>query len=83
MGDWPALPQLISMPAGSLGHVYGHFMTSQGLSELPDPLLPNEMEGDDAYLQMRIRHTHDLWHVVAGLPITLAGEAAANQWSDH
>ena len=66
------------MPAGSLGHVYGHFMTSQGLSELPDPLLPNEMEGDDAYLQMRIRHTHDQWHVVAGLPITLAGEAAAN-----
>ena len=36
------------------------------------------MGGDDAYLQMRIRHTHDLWHVIAGLPITLAGEAAAN-----
>ena len=36
------------------------------------------MGGDDAYLQMRIRHTHDLWHVISGLPITLAGEAAAN-----
>ena len=77
-GDWPALPQLIAMPAGSLGHVYGRFMTSQGLSELPAPQLPNAMGGDDAYLQMRIRHTHDLWHVIAGLPITLAGEAAAN-----
>ena len=36
------------------------------------------MGGDDAYLHMRIRHTHDLWHVIAGLPITLAGEAAGN-----
>jgi ubiquinone biosynthesis protein Coq4 len=29
-------------------------------------------------LQLRIRYTHDLWHVIAGLPITMAGEAAAN-----
>ena len=28
---------------------------------------------------MRIRHTHDLWHVIVGLPITLAGEASANR----
>ena len=77
-GDWPALPQLIAMPSGSLGHVYGLFMTSQGLDDLPSPELPDAIGGDDAYLQMRIRQTHDLWHVVAGLPITLAGEAAAN-----
>ena len=77
-GHWPALPDLVAMPAGSLGHVYGLFMSSQGLSELPSPQLPDAMGGDDAYLQMRIRHTHDLWHVIAGLPITLAGEAAAN-----
>lgn len=66
------------MPAGSLGHVYGLFMTSQGLGELPSPQLPDAIGSDDAYLQMRIRHTHDLWHVIASLPITLAGEAAAN-----
>ena len=66
------------MPPGSLGHVYGRFMTSQGLGELPAPQLPNAMGGDDAYLQMRIRQTHDLWRVIAGLPITLAGEAAAD-----
>ena len=77
-GNWPALPKLVALPAGSLGHVYGLFMTSQGLSELPVPVLPSGVGGDDAYLQMRIRHTHDLWHVIAGLPITLAGEAAAN-----
>ena len=66
------------MPAGSLGHVYGLFLTSQGLSELPAPELSKEMASDDAYLQLRIRYTHDLWHVIAGLPITMAGEAAAN-----
>ena len=77
-GQWPSLPEMVAMPAGSLGHVYGLFMTSQGLEELPSPQLPDAIGSDDAYLQMRIRHTHDLWHVIAGLPITLAGEAAAN-----
>ena len=57
-GNWPALSDLVAMPPGSLGHVYGLFITSQGLSELPAPVLPSGVGGDDAYLQMRIRHTH-------------------------
>ena len=31
--QWPSLTELIAMPPGSLGHVYGTFMESQGLSE--------------------------------------------------
>ncbi len=77
-GHWPTAKELVDLPAGSLGHVYGLFLTSQGLSELPAPELSKEMASDDAYLQLRIRYTHDLWHVIAGLPITMAGEAAAN-----
>ena len=77
-GHWPKAKELADLPAGSLGHVYGLFLTSQGLSELPAPELSKEMASDDAYLQLRIRYTHDLWHVIAGLPITMAGEAAAN-----
>ena len=77
-GHWPTAKELVDLPAGSLGHVYGLFLTSQGLSELPAPELSKEMASDDAYLQLRIRSTHDLWHVIAGLPITMAGEAAAN-----
>ena len=77
-GHWPTAKELVDMPAGSLGYVYGLFLTSQGLSELPAPELSKEMASDDAYLQLRIRYTHDLWHVIAGLPITMAGEAAAN-----
>ena len=77
-GHWPTAKELVDMPEGSLGHVYGLFLTSQGLSELPAPELSKEMASDDAYMQLRIRYTHDLWHVIAGLPITMAGEAAAN-----
>ncbi|QNI88486.1 Coq4 family protein [Synechococcus sp. ROS8604] len=77
-GHWPTAKELVDLPAGSLGHVYGLFLTSQGLSELPAPELSKEMASDDTYLQLRIRYTHDLWHVIAGLPITMAGEAAAN-----
>jgi ubiquinone biosynthesis protein COQ4 len=77
-GHWPSLTEFCDMPKGSLGHVYGQFMTSQGLSQLPDPALDSSVGFEDAYLQRRIRHTHDVWHVIAGLPITMAGEAAAN-----
>jgi ubiquinone biosynthesis protein COQ4 len=77
-GHWPALSELMAMPAGSLGHVYGMFMSSQGLDQLPDPELPADVADEDTYLQVRIRRTHDIWHVIAGLPISLAGEAATN-----
>ncbi|MEY4297643.1 MAG: hypothetical protein RLZZ423_822 [Cyanobacteriota bacterium] len=77
-GPWPALAELLAMPAGCLGQVYGLFMASQGLEPLPDPQLQSDVGDDDVYLQQRIRHTHDLWHVIAGLPSSLAGEAAAN-----
>ena len=77
-GHWPSITKLQSMPVGSLGHVYGTFMASQGLDQLPDPQLDVSVSCDDTYLQHRIRQTHDIWHVIAGLPITIAGEAAAN-----
>jgi ubiquinone biosynthesis protein COQ4 len=35
-------------------------------------------DGDDTWLHQRVRHTHDLWHVVCGCPPTAAGEAAMN-----
>ena len=33
---------------------------------------------DDQWLHQRVRHTHDLWHVVAGCPPIVAGEVALN-----
>jgi ubiquinone biosynthesis protein Coq4 len=37
-------------------------------------------DGDDTWLHQRVRHTHDLWHVVCGCPPTAAGEAAMNRF---
>jgi ubiquinone biosynthesis protein Coq4 len=75
-GPWPQTTELIQLPPGSLGQSYGRFLQGQGLEPLPDPELSEGSNGDDHYLQLRIRHTHDLWHVVAGIPPTSAGEAA-------
>ena len=75
-GPWPQTPELLQLPPGSLGQSYGRFLQDQGLDPLPDPEWPEGSQADDHYLQMRIRHTHDLWHVVAGIPPTSAGEAA-------
>jgi ubiquinone biosynthesis protein Coq4 len=77
-GPWPALDALTAMAEGTLGHRVGHLLADQGLGPLPDPKIPAGSDGDDTYLQLRIRHTHDVWHALTGFPITLAGEAALN-----
>ncbi len=77
-GPWPDLASLAALPAGSLGHAYGHLLIDQGLEPLPAPVLPPGADGDTTYLQLRIRHSHDVWHAIAGCPTTLAGEAAMN-----
>jgi ubiquinone biosynthesis protein Coq4 len=75
---WPSLVELQSQPEGSLGHTLGQLLADQGLLPLPDPVIPAGADGDDIYLQLRIRHTHDLWHAVTGFPTNLAGEAGLN-----
>ena len=75
---WPSLVELQALPEGSLGQGVGQLLADQGLKPLPDPEIPAGADGDDNYLQRRIRHTHDLWHAVTGFPPTLAGEAALN-----
>ena len=77
-GPWPSVAELLELPCGSLGHGYGRFLSDQGLEVLPEPVLAVNLPNEEAYLHRRIRHCHDVWHVVAGIPATLAGEAAAN-----
>jgi ubiquinone biosynthesis protein Coq4 len=77
-GPWPSQDTLASLPPGSLGHVYGHLLADQGLEPLPPPEFPPGADGDDIYLQRRIRASHDVWHAIAGCPTTVAGEAAMN-----
>lgn len=75
-GHWPALDELLSMPPDSLGHRYGALFGAAGLQALPDPVLADDSDAEETWLHLRVRHTHDLWHVVTGCPTTAAGEAA-------
>ena len=75
-GDWPNAAELQAMPEGSLGQAYASWFAAAGGQPLPDPVLQSGSSGDDTWLHLRVRHTHDLWHVVSGCPPSLAGEAA-------
>lgn len=75
-GHWPSQQELLALPPGSLGHAYASWFAKAGGQDLPDPVLQSGSDGDDTWLHQRVRHTHDLWHVVCGCPPTAAGEAA-------
>ncbi len=71
------LDVLAALPEGTLGHAYAHFMKAHGLT--PDVFdgPPNDVRDPKAaYVIMRIRQTHDLWHVVTGCETDPAGEVA-------
>ncbi len=80
-GQWPAAQELLKLPAGSLGRVYAEQFGAQGLGPLPEPVLAASSTADDLWLHQRVRHTHDLWHVVTGFPANSAGEAALNAFN--
>ena len=77
-GPWPSQADLLALPPESLGHAYASWSAQAGGQPLPDPVLQAGSDGDDSWLHQRVRHTHDLWHVVCGCPPTAAGEAAMN-----
>jgi ubiquinone biosynthesis protein COQ4 len=75
---------LTSLPDGTLGRVYADFtdreqITPDGLVEASEAV-PNDRQeelGPDRQLfGMRLRDSHDLWHVVTGYGRDLVGEAS-------
>lgn len=66
------VPQLLAMPAGTLGRAFGDFLHTRGL----DPsALPHRAAVDDtSFLHAHLYETHDLWHVVTGFETDVAGE---------
>lgn len=73
---------LHSMPEGSLGKTYATFMSAEQISA--DGLVNASMEGagkdnrddvDRRRYGMRMRDSHDLWHVATGYNRDLLGEA--------
>jgi ubiquinone biosynthesis protein COQ4 len=67
---------LATKPVGSFGRAYHTFLETHGFD--PDDRTEVRFVDDDqlAYVMMRYRETHDLWHVLFGLPPTVLGEVA-------
>jgi ubiquinone biosynthesis protein COQ4 len=63
---------LFALPADSLGHVYAAYIKNSNF----DPNFYRKIEVDDdiSYMLLRLRQTHDLWHIVAGFGTDVAGE---------
>ena len=63
---------LLRLPAHSLGGAYARHMKANALS--PD-FYPNvEPRHRMHYLRLRVRQTHDIWHVLAGFDTGMFGE---------
>ncbi|MDB4554933.1 Coq4 family protein [Synechococcus sp. AH-707-D15] len=72
---WPSLEQMAAMPIGSLGWCVQLRLQKLGLSFLvnqsPVP------ESQEQFVISRSVRLHEIHHTILGLPITVAGEAAA------
>jgi ubiquinone biosynthesis protein COQ4 len=61
------LDALRRMPASTLGGAFARFLDDNHLSMDFYDIVPERTEDPDkAYLLMRHRHVHDIWHVLAG-----------------
>jgi ubiquinone biosynthesis protein COQ4 len=69
--DFAALSKL---PPGTLGREYADFYRGRGLSPDDFQELPGVVSGDEAYVALRLRQSHDIWHIVTGIGTDVSGE---------
>jgi ubiquinone biosynthesis protein Coq4 len=67
------LEDLLNTPLNSLGFHYAASMKQSGLQ--PDFYRKLKIEDDYSYVALRLRQTHDIWHIITGFSTDLAGEA--------
>jgi ubiquinone biosynthesis protein COQ4 len=80
---------LRAMPAGSLGRAYLAFVEAEGISAegiktASDGQVTRSGSEDFAFLHMRMRDTHDLWHAATGYKGDVVGELSftlAQHWN--
>ncbi|HEY9621585.1 MAG TPA: Coq4 family protein [Crinalium sp.] len=68
------LDALLNYPEDSLGHRYAAAMKAANL--VPDFYRKINVEDDYSYIALRMRQTHDIWHIITGFGTDLAGELA-------
>jgi ubiquinone biosynthesis protein COQ4 len=69
--DYAALERL---PENTLGRAYVEFLRENDISPEPFESPPELGDARASYLVMRMRQTHDLWHVVTGYTADVRGE---------
>ena len=70
----PDLDCLRELPEGTLGQAYAHHIESHGYD--PDYFRKIEIKDDKDYVMMRVRQTHDIWHVMTGFDVSRIGEVS-------
>ena len=68
----PDVAALTSLPEGTLGRTFAEHLRARGLSTDFYPTMA--VEDEASYVAMRMRKTHDIWHVVTGFDTDVAGE---------
>lgn len=66
--------ELLKLPTGSLGHTFASHMRTLGLTL--EFFRDIDIKDADTYMAMRLRQTHDLWHVVTGFKTDIPGEVS-------
>ena len=70
----PNTKELKKLPLGTLGRAYVEHLDTHGFD--PDYYRKIDVQDDTDYIMMRIRQTHDIWHVVTGFDTHPLGEIA-------
>ena len=62
------------LPDGTLGREYTRFLDDNGITPDAFEELPNVGDEHAAWIMLRMRQTHDLWHVLTGYAPDVRGE---------
>ena len=65
---------LRALPDGTLGREYARFLDDNGITPDAFETLPDIGDDRAAYVMLRMRQTHDLWHVLTGYTPDARGE---------
>jgi ubiquinone biosynthesis protein Coq4 len=72
--DTPDMEALGKLDEGTLGKTFWHHIEDHGFNQ--DYFRKIDVKTDLDYILMRVRQTHDLWHVVTGIGPSRIGEVA-------
>ena len=72
LGEQPDLNELSRLPEGTIGHAFAKWYNELGFTL--DFFAKIPIANDHAYIEYRLRQTHDLWHLATGIDTSFAGE---------